>query len=137
MSGRRRLLYLDTSAFVKLVNPEPETPALRRHLRQRSAELVSAVLLRTEALRTAQRQSAARVGSMRIALRQVNHLERDAAALRRGFDRARIRRSAAEAQQGKALAELVEQRIAVAASLIVSGAAITADQNERDDEEDD
>lgn len=77
MSGRRRLLYLDTSAFVKLVNSEPETPALRRHLRQRSAELVSAVLLRTEALRTAQAQSAARVGSMRIALRQVAFIDLD------------------------------------------------------------
>jgi uncharacterized protein len=73
----RRLLYLDTSAFVKLVNPEPESAALKRHLGQRSGQIVSAVVLRTEALRAAQRQSTDRVASMRLALRQVAFIDLD------------------------------------------------------------
>jgi uncharacterized protein len=42
--------YLDSSALVKLAIAEPESSALRRHLRQRST-LVSTGLARTEVLR--------------------------------------------------------------------------------------
>jgi predicted nucleic acid-binding protein len=42
--------YLDSSAIVKLVATEPETDALRRHLR-RQRTLVSNALARTEVLR--------------------------------------------------------------------------------------
>lgn len=42
--------YLDSSAIVKLVIAEPESVALRRHLRRRK-ELVSSALARTEVLR--------------------------------------------------------------------------------------
>ena len=42
--------YLDSSAIVKLVIAEPESPALRRHLRRRRP-LVSSALARTEVLR--------------------------------------------------------------------------------------
>jgi uncharacterized protein len=73
----RRLVYLDTSAFVKLVQTEPESPALRLHLEQRSAEIVSAVLLRTEALRAAARQPVPRIGPMRAALRGVAFIDVD------------------------------------------------------------
>ena len=52
MSGEA--IYLDTSAFVKLFLPEPDSPALTRYLAQRPRR-VSAMLLRTEALRTAVR----------------------------------------------------------------------------------
>jgi uncharacterized protein len=45
-------VYLDSSAFVKLFLPEPDSPALTRYLASRP-QRVSAVLLRTEALRTA------------------------------------------------------------------------------------
>ena len=58
MSGRTA--YLDTSAFMKLVMPEPESPALRAHLREWRIR-VSATLLCTEALRTAARASPARL----------------------------------------------------------------------------
>ena len=43
--------YLDSSAIVKLVVEEPESAALRRHLRRRRP-LVSSALARTEVLRT-------------------------------------------------------------------------------------
>ena len=42
--------YLDSSALVKLVVAEPESAALRRHLRRRRT-LVSSALARTEVLR--------------------------------------------------------------------------------------
>lgn len=42
--------YLDSSALVKLVIDEPESAALRRHLRRRRP-LVSSALARTEVLR--------------------------------------------------------------------------------------
>jgi len=42
--------YLDSSAIVKLAVAEPESPALRRHLRRRRP-LVSSALARTEVLR--------------------------------------------------------------------------------------
>jgi predicted nucleic acid-binding protein len=47
-------VYLDSSAFVKLFLPEPDSPALTRYLASRPRR-VSAMLLRTEALRTAVR----------------------------------------------------------------------------------
>jgi predicted nucleic acid-binding protein len=45
-----RLVYLDSSAIVKLVVHEPESPALRRHLRRR--RLVASALARTEVMRS-------------------------------------------------------------------------------------
>jgi uncharacterized protein len=47
-------VYLDSSAFVKLFLPEPDSPALTRYLATHP-QRVSAMLLRTEALRTAVR----------------------------------------------------------------------------------
>lgn len=72
------LVYLDTSAFAKLFTPEPESPALRRHLRGRSF-LVSSSLLRTEALRIALRLTQTQVADARRLLRLVAfvHLTHD------------------------------------------------------------
>ena len=52
MSGD--VVYLDSSAFVKLFLPEPDSPVLTRYLASRPHR-VSAMLLRTEVLRTAVR----------------------------------------------------------------------------------
>jgi uncharacterized protein len=54
MSGS--VAYLDTSAFVKLILPEAESPELSRYLR-RWHRHASAALLRTEALRAVRRRS--------------------------------------------------------------------------------
>jgi predicted nucleic acid-binding protein len=72
MSGR--LVYLDSSAFVKLVTPESETAALIAHLRRWSLA-VSATLLRTEALRAATRNSPACVVDTRRALRDIAFID--------------------------------------------------------------
>lgn len=50
----QQLVYLDTSAFVKLVIPEPETPALIAALPP-EARLVASEMLEVEALRAARR----------------------------------------------------------------------------------
>jgi len=49
-----KLVYLDTSAFVKLVIPEPETPALVAALTPKTL-LVASALLEVEALRATRR----------------------------------------------------------------------------------
>lgn len=52
------MIYLDTSAFVKLVWTEPETDALARFITQQaSMPLVSSSLLAIEARRTVQREN--------------------------------------------------------------------------------
>jgi uncharacterized protein len=69
-----RLVYLDSSAFVKLVQAEAETQALVGYLRRWSVA-VSATLVRTEALRAAARHSPELVRDTRRALRDVAFIE--------------------------------------------------------------
>jgi predicted nucleic acid-binding protein len=45
------MIYIDTSAVLKLVHPEAETGALRTWLARHSDDLVSSALVRTEARR--------------------------------------------------------------------------------------
>ncbi|MGA3183180.1 MAG: type II toxin-antitoxin system VapC family toxin [Candidatus Dormibacteria bacterium] len=54
MPGKSDLVYLDSSAFVRLFVPDPGALALQRFLAPRPRR-VSALLLRTEALRAATR----------------------------------------------------------------------------------
>lgn len=49
------IYYLDTSAAVKLVMPEPETPALLSFLNSTHARCVSAQIIVTELMRAVQR----------------------------------------------------------------------------------
>ena len=72
MSGD--VAYLDTSAFLKLVMPEPESAALRAHL-QGWPIRVSAALLRTEALRAASRATPTRIAAVRDQLRKVTLID--------------------------------------------------------------
>ncbi len=76
-----RYAYLDTSAFVKLCWPEPESEALHGYLRDWPLR-VSTVLLCTEALRAAQRQPAARVEQTQRLLERMPMLEVDRALFR-------------------------------------------------------
>ena len=63
--------YLDSSAIVKLVVAEPESAALRRHLRRRRP-LVSSTLARTEVLRALLPAGAAAVALGRSALGDID-----------------------------------------------------------------
>jgi uncharacterized protein len=73
--------YLDTSAFIKLCWPEPESEALHGYLRAWPLR-VSAALIWTEALRAAQRQPATRVEQARRLLQLMPLLEIDRALFR-------------------------------------------------------
>lgn len=69
MSGK--VAYLDTSAFLKLLIPEPESPALRAFLAG-WPERISSSLLRTEAVRALRRAgSTGKIGRARRLLRTV------------------------------------------------------------------
>jgi predicted nucleic acid-binding protein len=67
--------YLDTSAFVKLVLSEPESPALRRELAGR--ELLSSALLTVEGLRAARRYGDPAARRARAALATITLLPLD------------------------------------------------------------
>jgi predicted nucleic acid-binding protein len=76
-----RYAYLDTSAFVKLCWPEPESEALHTYLQSWPLR-VSVALLLTEALRAAQRQPSARVQQTQRLLERLPLLEVDRALFR-------------------------------------------------------
>ncbi len=65
-------LYLDSSAFVKLVVEEPETAAVRAFLADRIARRVSSALLRTESLRAVRHLGSAALATVREGLRRVD-----------------------------------------------------------------
>jgi uncharacterized protein len=65
-------LYLDSSAFVKLVVEEPETAAVRTFLASRGARRVSSALLRTESLRAVRHLGPDAIAKVREALRRVD-----------------------------------------------------------------
>ena len=65
-------LYLDSSAFVKLVVEEPETAAVRSFLADRSARRVSSALLRTESLRAVRHLGSDVLATVREGLRRVD-----------------------------------------------------------------
>jgi uncharacterized protein len=65
-------LYLDSSAFVKLVVAERESAALRSYLRRRGGRRVSSALLRTEALRAVRLLGPDALARARQALRAID-----------------------------------------------------------------
>jgi len=71
LSAQPRVIYLDASALVKLVVPEPETAALRSELAGWDRH-VSSALVRTEVVRACARVSAA---ARRLAERVVASLD--------------------------------------------------------------
>ena len=65
-------LYLDSSAFVKLVVEETESAALRAYLANHGARRVSSALLRAEALRAVRHLGPDALATAREALRRVD-----------------------------------------------------------------
>lgn len=74
------MVYLDSSALVKLVVRESESPALRRFLRG-EATRVSCALARTEVLRAVRAQGQAGIERARRLLRRVHLIRLDDAVL--------------------------------------------------------
>ena len=65
-------VYLDSSAFVKLVVEETETAAVRAFLSNNDARRVSSALLRAEALRAGRNLGPAALATVREGLRRVD-----------------------------------------------------------------
>lgn len=65
-------LYLDSSAFVKVIVAEPESSELRRFLGKKRASRVSSALLRAEALRAVRHLGPDALSRVRLALRRVD-----------------------------------------------------------------
>jgi hypothetical protein len=76
-----KLLYLDSSAIVKLVVPEPETKALRDLLRS-WPERVSSVIARIEVERVARRIGGGAIRRARSVLSRLALVEMDEAVVR-------------------------------------------------------
>ncbi len=78
--------YLDTSAFLKLIVREPESPSLRRFL-ERWPERTSSTLLRCEAIRALRRSGLdARVGDARRLFGAMRLVRMDEPLLERAGD---------------------------------------------------
>lgn len=65
-------VYLDSSAFLKLIVKETESTAVRTFLANRDARRVSSALLRTESLRAVRNLGPDAVGTVREGLRRVD-----------------------------------------------------------------
>ncbi len=65
-------LYLDSSAFVKLVVEEPESAAVRTFLATQDARRVSSALLRAESLRAVRHLGPDALATVREGLRRVD-----------------------------------------------------------------
>lgn len=69
------MIYLDTSAFVKLIWAEPESDALSRFLTERSATpLVSSVLLTVETRRAVQREDPSALARADLLLTRIGRI---------------------------------------------------------------
>jgi predicted nucleic acid-binding protein len=70
------VIYLDTSAFVKLVRGEPETPALQAFLRDRPAgPLVSSALLVVETRRAVLREAPDQLARADLLLTRIDQVD--------------------------------------------------------------
>lgn len=67
-----KALYLDSSAFIKLVVGEPESAALRTFLSEHAARRVSSALLRTEALRAVRHLGPEALATVREGVRRID-----------------------------------------------------------------
>ncbi|MFO1539714.1 MAG: type II toxin-antitoxin system VapC family toxin [Chloroflexota bacterium] len=67
-----RVLYLDSSAFVKVVVAEAESAALRTYLAAAGSRFASSALLRTEAVRAVRHLGPDALTTVRDALRRVD-----------------------------------------------------------------
>jgi len=78
--GRATIAYLDSSALVKLVVAEPESSALRRHLRSRPIR-VSCALARVEVVRAVRQHGRDAIARARRVLARTRLLRIDDALL--------------------------------------------------------
>ena len=109
------MIYLDSSAIVKLIRVEAESPALRDWLNGRDEPPVTSVLAEVEVPRALRRSGPAHLAAMPGVLARISRIDMDASV-----------RATAAAYLSDALRSLDAIHLATAEVLIVSGKSVSA-----------
>lgn len=70
-TGLVLLVYIDTSAVLKLIVSEPESPALQGWLRENKPRLLSSALVEVESIRACNRVSQEQMAQLALILEQI------------------------------------------------------------------
>lgn len=109
------MIYLDSSAIVKLIRIEPESPALRDWLNERAEPPVTSVLAEVEVPRALRRSAPALLAAMPAVLTRISRVDMD-----------RSIRATAGADVTDSLRSLDAIHLATAEELVASGKSVTA-----------
>jgi uncharacterized protein len=109
------VIYLDSSAIVKMIRPEAESRELVEWLNRRNEPAVTSVLAEVEVPRALRRSSPAHLAAMPAVLARISRIEMDAAV-----------RATAGAYVTDALRSLDAVHLATAEVLVASGKTVSA-----------
>ena len=109
------MIYLDSSAIVKLIRIEPESPALADWLNARNEPPVTSVLAEVEVPRVLRRSAPARLAAMPVVFARITRIEMDASV-----------RATAGAYLTDTLRSLDAAHLATAEVLVAAGRTMTA-----------
>jgi uncharacterized protein len=109
------VIYLDSSAIVKMIRPEAESRDLVEWLNRRNEPAVTSVLAEVEVPRALRRSSPAHLAAMPAVLARISRIEMDAAV-----------RATAGAYVTDALRSLDAVHLATAEVLVASGKTVSA-----------
>ena len=109
------MIYLDSSAIVKMIRPEAESRELVEWLNRRNEPAVTSVLAEIEVPRALRRSSRAHLAAMPAVLARISRIEMDAAV-----------RATAGAYLTDALRSLDAVHLATAEVLVASGKTVSA-----------
>ncbi len=109
------MIYLDSSAIVKLIKIEPESRALADWLNEQNEAPVTSVLAEVEVPRALRRSAPARLAVMPVVLARIVRIEMDASV-----------RATAGAYVTDALRSLDAVHLATAEVLVAAGKAVRA-----------
>jgi uncharacterized protein len=109
------VIYLDSSAIVKLIRIEPESPALADWLNGLNEPPVTSVFAEVEVPRALRRAAPARLAVMPVVLARISRIDMDASV-----------RTTAGAYATDALRSLDAVHLATAELLVAAGRTVTA-----------
>jgi predicted nucleic acid-binding protein len=109
------VIYLDSSAIVKMIRPEAESRDLVEWLNRRNEPAVTSVLAEVEVPRALRRSSPAHLAAMPAVLARISRIEMDAAV-----------RATAGAYLTDALRSLDAVHLATAEVLVAAGKTVSA-----------
>ncbi len=109
------MIYLDSSAIVKMIRPEAESRDLVEWLNRRNEPAVTSVLAEVEVPRALRRSSPAHLAAMPAVLARISRIEMDAAV-----------RATAGAYVTDALRSLDAVHLATAEVLVAAGKTVSA-----------